>query len=90
MRCTEVSGNYAGVKETHCLLCNNQVNADEYHFHWSTYKIHKVLSTTRRDRLKSAPYLRLKNIQRTTIGNIWKIFFQKKIFEIFFSKKSIL
>ena len=27
---------------------------------------------TRRDRLKSAPYLRLKNIQRTTIGNIWK------------------
>ena len=28
----------------------------------------------------SAPYLRLKNIQGTTIGNIWKkiIFFQKK------------
>ena len=40
---------------------------------------------TRRDRLKSAPYLRLKNIQRTTIGNIWKnyrksIFFRKKCF----------
>ena len=43
---------------------------------------------TRRDRLKSAPYLRLKNIQRTTIGNIWKnYFFQKKIFEIFFFEK---
>ena len=43
---------------------------------------------TRRDRLKSAPYLRLKNIQRTTIGNIWKnYFFQKKVFEIFFRKK---
>ena len=36
--------------------------------------------TTRRDRLKSAPYLRLKNIQGTTIGNICKkIFFFKKI-----------
>ena len=38
---------------------------------------------TRRDRLKSAPYLRLKNIQRTTIGNIWKkiiFFFKKSIF----------
>ena len=34
---------------------------------------------TRRERPKSAPYLRLKNIQGTTIGNIWKkIFFQKK------------
>ena len=43
---------------------------------------------TRRDRLKSAPYLRLKNIQRTTIGNIWKNFFQKK-FEFFFRKKYI-
>ena len=41
---------------------------------------------TRRDILKSAPYPRLKNIQRTTIGNIWKIFFQKKIFEFFFEK----
>ena len=44
---------------------------------------------TRRDRLKSAPYLRLKNIQRTTMGNIWKNFFQKNI-EIFFSKKVFL
>ena len=43
---------------------------------------------TRRDRLKSAPYLRLKNIQRTTIGNVWKnYFFQKKILKIFFRKK---
>ena len=40
------------------------------------------LKKTRRDRLKSAQYLRLKNIQRTTIGNIWKIFF----FENFFRK----
>ena len=38
-----------------------------------------IFGKTRRDRLKSAPYLRLKNIQRTTIGNIWKnYFFQKK------------
>ena len=34
---------------------------------------------TRRDRLKSAPYLRLKNIQGTTIGNICK-----KLISIFF------
>ena len=35
---------------------------------------------TRRERPKSAPYLRLKNIQGTTIGNIWKknYFFPKK------------
>ena len=37
---------------------------------------------TRRERPKLEPYLRLKNIQGTTIGNIWK-----KI--IYFSKKSI-
>ena len=44
---------------------------------------------TRRERPKSAPYLRLKNIQGTTIGKIWKkIFFSKKKFD-FFSKKSI-
>ena len=43
---------------------------------------------TRRERPKSAPYLRLKNIQGTTIGKIWKkIFFQKKIFDFFFEKK---
>ena len=43
--------------------------------------------TTRRERPKSAPYLRLKNIQGTTIGKIWKKkFFQKKIL-IFFRKK---
>ena len=36
---------------------------------------------TRRERLKSAPYLRLKNIQGTTIGNIWKKkLFPKKVF----------
>ena len=38
-------------------------------------------SQTRRERPKSAPYLRLKNIQGTTIGNIWKklfFFFKKK------------
>ena len=35
---------------------------------------------TRRERPKSTPYLRLKNIQGTTIGNIWKkIFFQKTL-----------
>ena len=33
----------------------------------------------RRERPKSAPYLRLKNIEGTTIGNIW-IFFSKNIF----------
>ena len=44
---------------------------------------------TRRERPKSAPYLRLKNIQGTTIGKIWKKkFFSKKKFD-FFSKKSI-
>ena len=42
---------------------------------------------TRRERPKSAPYLRLKNIQGTTIGNIWKKkFFKKIIFEFFFEK----
>ena len=34
--------------------------------------------TTRRERPKSAPYLRLKNIQGTTIGKIWKNFFFQK------------
>ena len=44
---------------------------------------------TRRERPKSAPYLRLKNIQGTTIGNIWKnYFFQKKIEIFFFEKKN--
>ena len=47
---------------------------------------HVVITITRRERPKSAPYLRLKNIQGTTIGKIWKKnFFQKKI--DFFSKK---
>ena len=35
---------------------------------------------TRRERPKSAPYLRLKNIQGTTIGNIKIIFFPEKVF----------
>ena len=43
---------------------------------------------TRRERPKSAPYLRFKNIQGTTIVKIWKKkFFKKIIFEIFFEKK---
>ena len=53
---------------------------------YNLIRLRLKLKETRRDRLKSAPYLRLKNIQRTTIGNIWKNFF-KKIFWIFFSKK---
>ena len=28
---TEVRENFTRVKQTHCQLCNNQVNADEYH-----------------------------------------------------------
>ena len=48
----------------------------------------KINKKTRRDRLKSAPYLRLENIQRTTIGNIWKnYFFQKKFLKFFFRKE---
>ena len=47
------------------------------------------LLETRRERPKSAPYLRLKNIQGTTIGKIWKKIFLKKNFFDFFSKKSI-
>ena len=46
------------------------------------------LSKTRRERPKSAPYLRLKNIQGTTIGKIRKkFFFKKKKFWFFFRKK---
>ena len=44
---------------------------------------------TRRERPKSAPYLRLKNIQGTTIGKIWKKIFFKKFFFDFFSKKKV-
>ena len=45
---------------------------------------------TRRERPKSAPYLRLKNIQGTTIVKIWKKkFFKKIIFEIFFFEKKV-
>ena len=50
--------------------------------------LRKSTDLTRRDRLKSAPYLRLKNIQRTTIGNISKnYFFSKKKLKFFFRKK---
>ena len=42
---------------------------------------------TRQERPKSAPYLRLKNIQGTTIGKIWKNFFFKKFFDFFLEKK---
>ena len=52
-------------------------------------KLEIGLQGTRRERPKSAPYLRLENIQGTTIGKIWKNFFFKKKFLIFFSKKSI-
>ena len=38
----------------------------------------KFEEKTRRERPKSAPYLRLKNIQGTTIGKIWKLFFFRK------------
>ena len=49
------------------------------------------MKRTRRERPKSAPYLRLKNIQGTTIVKIWKKkFFKKIIFEIFFEKKYFL
>ena len=54
----------------------------------NTNKQHEGMQfITRRERPKSAPYLRLKNIQGTTIGKIWKKkFFQKKNFD-FFRKK---
>ena len=53
--------------------------------------LRKSTDLTRRDRLKSAPYLRLKNIQRTTIGNISKnYFFSKKKLKFFFEKKYFL
>ena len=42
---------------------------------------------TRWERPKSAPYLRLKNIQGTTIGKIWKKNFSKKLILIFFFEK---
>ena len=35
---------------------------------------------TSRERPKSAPYLRLKNIQVTTFGNSWEKIFSKKLF----------
>ena len=50
----------------------------------------KRLKNNKTERPKLAPYLRLKNIQGTTIVKIWKKkFFKKIIFENFFRKKSI-
>ena len=71
---------YNGEKYYAFLIGN--LNAEGAH---QPYLIELSREITRRDRLKSAPYLRLKNIQRTTIGNIWKnYFFQKKFFGKFF------
>ena len=51
----------------------------------------QVYRKTRRERPKSAPYLRLKNIQGTTIVKIWKKNFSKKLFlKFFFEKKYFL
>ena len=48
---------------------------------FNLFKSHCQKRETRRERPKSAPYLRLKNIQGTTIGKIWKKnFFSKKNF----------
>ena len=55
-------------------------------FHAGIMRFH---AKTRRERPKSAPYLRLKNIQGTAIGNFWKFFFSKKLFLNFFFEKSI-
>ena len=50
----------------------------------------KVLEKeSRRERPKSAPYLRLKNIQGTTIVKIWKKNFSKKLFLKFFFEKKV-
>ena len=63
---------------------------------WPTWQVLEIEKDdgkreTRRERPKSAPYLRLKNIQGTTIGNIWKKnFFKKNFFSIFFRKKYFL
>ena len=48
-----------------------------------------MLYETRRERPKSVPYLRLKNIRGTTIGNIWEKKIFKKVFleKFFFQKK---
>ena len=49
------------------------------HFYWVIVYVISAEQITRRDRLKSAPYLRLKNIQTTTIeNNIWKKYFFRK------------
>ena len=54
---------------------------------FSTNFVYKT--RTRRDSFKLAPYLRLKNIQGTTLGNIWKKIYFFKIFflNVFFRKK---
>ena len=48
-------------------------------FELKLWKAHiNYVTRTRRQRPKSAPYLRLKNIQGTTIGDIRKKYFFKK------------
>ena len=68
-----------------------KMQKDEYAFRIRSLTLNiQNICITSRERHKSAPYLRLKNIQRTTIGNIWKNYFsQKKFLKFFFSKKSI-
>ena len=76
-----------GALENPIILARSTDYRSNYFFRHS--KLRKL--ATRRERPKSAPYLRLKNIQGTTIGKIWKkIFFQKKIFDFFFEKNYFL
>ena len=56
-------------KKVKCEFCNKEIN-----------KTYLSKHLTRRERPKSAPYLRLKNIQGTTIVKIWKKIFQKNYF----------
>ena len=66
------------------ILKKNRVFRHDQRSFWQNIR------RTRRERPKSEPYLRLKNIQGTTIGNIWKNFFFKNFFlKFFFFEKSI-
>ena len=67
-----------GSYEAKHILSNSQNSVLKEYISFCTDTSNR--NRTRRDRLKSAPYLRLKNIQRTTIGNIWKNYFQKLFF----------
>ena len=55
-----------------------QATANVLNFKKSFRDYVKLQMQTIRERPKSAPYLRLINIQGTFIGNIWKNFFSKK------------